>query len=157
VTTQSPSSPIETPDGDGVTPAREMLVRQPATTLERAVALVLRTGVLASAAMISVGVVVTLASSASSRAARRSIPVLRRGVIHPHSYYSPHTVASVIQGVGDGRGPAIVMLGLLLLIVTPVLRVAVSVIGYALERDRRFVLITVLVLIVLIGSFAVGE
>jgi uncharacterized membrane protein len=48
------------------------------------------------------------------------------------------------------------MLGLLLLIATPVLRVAVSVIGFALDRDRLFVLITLAVLAVLIGSFAIG-
>jgi len=48
------------------------------------------------------------------------------------------------------------MLGLLLLIATPVLRVMVSVVAFALERDRRFVLITGAVLCVLIGSFAIG-
>jgi uncharacterized membrane protein len=48
------------------------------------------------------------------------------------------------------------MLGLLLLIATPVLRVAVSAIGFALEHDKRFVVITLVVLAVLVGSFAVG-
>jgi len=48
------------------------------------------------------------------------------------------------------------MLGVLLLIATPVLRVAVSVIGFAIGHDRRFVVITLAVLAVLIGSFAVG-
>jgi uncharacterized membrane protein len=71
--------------------------------------------------------------------------------------YVPHTVAAVVRGVGHGNGPALVMLGLLLLIATPVLRVMVSVISFAVERDRRFVLITLTVLIVLIGSFAVGS
>jgi uncharacterized membrane protein len=69
----------------------------------------------------------------------------------------PHTVAAVVKGVEQGHGPALVMLGLLLLIATPVLRVTVSVIGFARERDRRFVLITLVVLAVLIGSFAVGS
>jgi uncharacterized membrane protein len=69
----------------------------------------------------------------------------------------PHTLGAVVKGVGQGSGPALVMLGLLLLIATPVLRVMVSVIGFTLERDRRFILITLVVLTVLIGSFAVGS
>jgi uncharacterized membrane protein len=48
------------------------------------------------------------------------------------------------------------MLGLLLLIATPVLRVAASTIGFALDHDTRFVAITLVVLAVLVGSFAVG-
>ena len=48
------------------------------------------------------------------------------------------------------------MVGVLLLVATPVLRVTVSVVGFALERDRRFVIITALVLAVLLGSFAIG-
>ncbi len=70
--------------------------------------------------------------------------------------HAPHTVAAVVSGSGHGDGPALVMLGVLLLIATPVLRVAVSVIGFAIGHDRRFVVITLAVLAVLIGSFAVG-
>jgi uncharacterized membrane protein len=65
-------------------------------------------------------------------------------------------VPAVISAVGHGGGPALVMLGLLLLILTPVMRVAVSVVSFALDRDRRYVLITLTVLGVLIGSFALG-
>jgi uncharacterized membrane protein len=125
--------------------------------LARAVSGVLRVGVLTSACVIAAGTVVTFLSAASRASARRSVPQLRRGILHPAGWYVPHTLGAVVKGVGQGSGPALVMLGLLLLIATPVLRVMVSVIGFTLERDRRFILITLVVLTVLIGSFAVGS
>ena len=43
-------------------------------------------------------------------------------------------------------------LGLVLLIATPVARVAFSVVAYALQRDRAYVAITLIVLAVLLFS-----
>jgi hypothetical protein len=43
-------------------------------------------------------------------------------------------------------------IGLVVLIATPVVRVLVSVIGFALERDRLYVLITATVLIIVLAS-----
>lgn len=126
------------------------------TRLEAAVSTVLRTGVVISSAVMAAGAAITLVDPSTERAAGRSIPQLRRGALHFSGLRVPHSVASVLQGVAHGYGPAIAMLGLLLLIVTPVLRVAVSVVGFAYERDRTFVLITLTVLVVLIGSFAAG-
>ena len=48
------------------------------------------------------------------------------------------------------------MLGLLLLIATPVARVAFSIVAFALEGDRLYVAITAVVLALLVLSFAVG-
>lgn len=127
-----------------------------ALTLERAVAGVLRVGVLASSVVTIAGVVVTLVSQATREAARTAVGQLRRGTLHPTGLHAPHTIAAVFGGLEHGDGPALVMLGALLLIATPVLRVAVSVVGFAIDHDRRFVLITLTVLVVLIGSFAVG-
>jgi uncharacterized membrane protein len=50
---------------------------------------------------------------------------------------------------------AIVQLGLLTLLATPVARVAVSVVAFALERDRLYVAITLAVLVVLLASILV--
>lgn len=127
-----------------------------ARALEQAVATVLRVGVLTSSLITIAGAVVTLVSSATRSAARTSVAQIRRGVLHPAGLNAPHTISSVFGGLGHREGPALVMLGALLLIATPVLRVAVSVIGFAIDHDRRFVLITLTVLVVLIGSFAVG-
>jgi len=124
--------------------------------IENAVAAVLRLGVAVSSVIIAAGIAVDLLDARTHRSLTRQVAGIRRGVLHPTGAQAPHSVASVIQGLGHGEGTAIVMLGLLLLILTPVMRVAVSVVGFAAERDRRFVLITLTVLAVLIGSFAIG-
>ena len=69
----------------------------------------------------------------------------------------PHTIKSVCQGLLQFRGRAIVMTGLLLLIATPVARVAVSIFAFVYEKDRVFVVITTVVLMFLILSFCLGK
>jgi len=69
----------------------------------------------------------------------------------------PQTFAQVWSGVLALHPQAVIALGLLLLIATPVMRVAVSVVAFAVERDRRFVVITLIVLLILLFSiFYVG-
>ena len=132
----------------------------PATTamggIEAAVAAVLRVGVVGSCLVIAAGSVVTVTAASTRQAARRSLAEMRRGVLHPAALRFPHTVGAVARGVGHGNGPSIVMLGVLLLIATPVFRVAVGAVGFALQRDGAFVVITVAVLAVLLASFALG-
>jgi uncharacterized membrane protein len=66
-------------------------------------------------------------------------------------------VPSVIRGLEHSQGRAIVMAGLLLLIATPVVRVAISVLAFVYQRDRTFVVITSVVLALLLTSFALGR
>jgi uncharacterized membrane protein len=54
----------------------------------------------------------------------------------------------------DGRG--LIQLGLLLLLATPIARVGFSVVAFALQRDRTYVLVTVIVLAVLLYSLGSG-
>jgi uncharacterized membrane protein YfcA/uncharacterized membrane protein len=69
----------------------------------------------------------------------------------------PETFAQVWTGLLALQPQAIITLGLLLLIATPVVRVAVSIIAFGAEHDRRFVGITTLVLLILLFSiFYVG-
>jgi uncharacterized membrane protein len=63
---------------------------------------------------------------------------------------------SIWTGVVAGRGRSLIQLGLLLLIATPVSRVAFSVFAFARERDWTYVGITVFVLGVLVFSLAGG-
>jgi hypothetical protein len=69
----------------------------------------------------------------------------------------PHSLRDVIEGVRVWRGQAVVALGLIMLILTPVLRVVVSVIAFAIERDRVFIAVTSTVLAVLLLSFMLGR
>lgn len=69
----------------------------------------------------------------------------------------PNTLGDVLNGVLALRPYAIIALGLVILIAIPVLRVAVSVIAFAVERDWLYVLITSFVLLILLLSFVIGE
>jgi uncharacterized membrane protein len=69
----------------------------------------------------------------------------------------PHTLRQVAQGVRHGHGEAIVTAGLLLLITTPVVRVAVSIFAFVYQHDRTFVVITTIVLLLLLLSFVLGK
>jgi uncharacterized membrane protein len=50
------------------------------------------------------------------------------------------------------RGLSIVQLGILLLLMTPVIRVVFSIYGFAMEKDRAYVVITCIVLLTLTVS-----
>lgn len=65
--------------------------------------------------------------------------------------------SQVLSGLTRGDGQAIIVLGLLVLIATPVLRVALSVVLLALQGDRRYTCITLLVLVLLLTSFLLGK
>lgn len=67
-----------------------------------------------------------------------------------------HNLAEVMASIDAGHGQGIAMLGLLLLIATPVMRVAVSIVLFARAHDLTYVLITATVLLLLMLSFALG-
>lgn len=109
--------------------------------VEVMVAWLLRVGVAVSAICIALGVLWVLLSG--------------------HTGYGtgefPNTLTAVWSGIIGGKPFALIMLGLLLLIATPVLRVAASVAAFWLEPDRLYAVITLFVLLVLIVSFILGK
>jgi len=69
----------------------------------------------------------------------------------------PDTLPRVLSGLLAGDAPAIIVAGLLILLATPVMRVAVSILAFAIEEDRTYVIITALVLAILLFSiFGIG-
>jgi uncharacterized membrane protein len=67
-----------------------------------------------------------------------------------------HRLPDVFEGVLAVRGQSFVMAGLLVMISVPVLRVALSLGVFRLQKDRVFVAITAGVLALLMVSFFVG-
>jgi len=71
----------------------------------------------------------------------------------PVDYRHFPTAPRGFGSLGSLSGPeAVIQLGLLILIATPVARVIFSLVGFALERDRVYVAITLVVLAVLVYS-----
>ncbi len=62
-------------------------------------------------------------------------------------------IAGVGRGVVAGDPASMIMLGVLLLIATPVARVAFAVVAFAMERDKLYVAVSLLVLTVLLFGF----
>src|SRR5579884_1365169 len=67
------------------------------------------------------------------------------------------SISGIVAGAVHLSCPHIIQLGLLLLIATPVARVASTVFAFLEYRDRTFVLITLLVLAILLFSLAGGQ
>ena len=70
----------------------------------------------------------------------------------PPTTAAPTSFDQLLEGLVQLRPIAITQLGLLVLIATPVVRVGVSVIGFAREHDLIYVAITVAVLLLLLAS-----
>ena len=69
----------------------------------------------------------------------------------------PDTLAEVGAGLKAAQPTAIITAGLLVLLATPVLRVAVSIVAFAIEKDRTYIIITAIVLAILLFSiFGIG-
>ena len=71
----------------------------------------------------------------------------------PVDYRHFHAAPRGFGSLGSLSAPeAAIQIGLLILIATPVARVIFSLVGFALERDRVYMAITILVLAVLVYS-----
>ena len=116
--------------------------------LDRVIGNLLRAGVLIAAAVVLAGGIVYLIHHGAASPAYR----IFRG--EPSNLRS---VGGIVSGALAGRGRGLIQLGLLLLIATPVARVAFSVVGFALQRDRKYVIITLIVLGVLLFSLSGGR
>ncbi|WP_321475847.1 DUF1634 domain-containing protein [uncultured Paludibaculum sp.] len=117
--------------------------------LQHLISATLRGGVLVAASIGLIGGALYLLSSP---------PVVAFGTFHGAAtpFASPSEVLrlALTSQAEDphARGLAIAQLGILCLLLTPILRVAFSIFGFVLERDRVYVLITTAVLLTLTGS-----
>ncbi|WP_081721737.1 DUF1634 domain-containing protein [Geminisphaera colitermitum] len=133
--------------GDGAAPI--------SLRVELLISEVLRWGVWASLALLVAGTLLCFVHSHDYGAGGGTAEDLRRLIEGDEAF--PRTLVWLGEGLAHGRGQAIVVLGLLLLISTPVVRVAISIVGFALERDRIYVVVTTTVFLLLALSFALGK
>jgi uncharacterized membrane protein len=111
--------------------------------MDRIISTLLRSGVIVAALVVLVGGIFYL---------------IHYGVTLPHygvfrgEPARLRTVSGIVQEALSFRTRGIIQLGLLLLVATPVARVAFSILAFALQRDRTYVIVTLIVLIILIYS-----
>lgn len=64
--------------------------------------------------------------------------------------------SSIFQGVLTLDGASIIQFGVIILIATPILRVAISVFAFLFEKDYLYVVITLIVLAIIIANMVLG-
>lgn len=78
-----------------------------------------------------------------------------------HVFYGEPAELRSLGGIATAavhlRGRGLIQLGLLLLIATPVARVAFSVVAFLRERDYTYVVVTLIVLAILLYSLFAGH
>lgn len=111
--------------------------------LEILIGKLLRAGVLLAAVVVFAGGVVYLARFHAAK-------------VDFHTFTeenaSLRTVGGILVSAFHLHGRGIIQLGLLLLIATPVARVAFAMVGFHLERDRMYTIVSAIVLAVLLAS-----
>lgn len=104
--------------------------------IERSIGYILRIGVIVSAVIILIGMVLLF--------------------FQPTTNQVPSSLELIFNGILQLNGEAYIMLGLFCLILTPVLRVVVSIFAFAKEKDYLYVIITLIVLVILVIGMSLG-
>ena len=110
----------------------------PVPALRHRVHLVLRAGVVLSGLLLAAGLALVLVGAGNPLDA------------------APTSISAAVRGALRGDGVSVIAVGLLVLMATPVARVAILAAGWLLEGDRRYGAVAVAVLAILAVSVALG-
>jgi len=127
-------------------------------TVELIISWLLRVGVWSSIALVVAGLVMLVVKDHAALLHER--PGGLEALLHqgPPGEPQPLTLyPDVLASVRRGEPYGVITLGLLVLLLTPVLRVAVSVVAFLLERDWLYTAITAAVLCLLLAGLALGK
>jgi uncharacterized membrane protein len=109
-------------------------------TIQNASALILRVGVITSMLVMLVGLSISFAHRPLS------VEYMQRAAFDGR-------LSTLWRGLREGRGQSVMELGIYLLVFTPILRVAVSMVLFLIEeRDRRYTVITFGVLVLTLAG-----
>jgi len=108
----------------------------------------MKAGLAVSAAVIAAGL-------GMQEFAIRHLPAGGRASVDGSSRY-PRGAAAVASGLGHASGSSVLEVGLILLVCTPIVAVAVAAVSFRRRGDRRFALVGGIVLGVLALSSLVG-
>src|SRR5262245_55982791 len=116
--------------------------------VEQTIGRLLRNGLIIAAVVVVIGAIIYLIR----HGAQRPEYELFRG--EPADLRS---IGGMLRQSAEWRGRNLIQLGLVLLLATPVARVAFSVVAFVLQRDRLYVAVTFVVLAILLYSIAGGH
>jgi uncharacterized membrane protein len=110
-------------------------------TIEIAMGAVLRSGVIFAAGLVALGGVLYLVHSGHATPHYGVFRGVTSGLRSP---------ADAVRGLLRGHPTALIEVGLIVLILTPVARVAFSAVAFAAQRDRLYVVLALIVLAILV-------
>jgi uncharacterized membrane protein len=116
--------------------------------VEQFIGRLLQLGVVVAALVTIAGAIILLASSGGSVADFHVFRGASSGL---------RSVGAIVRGVAALDGRAITQLGLVLLILTPVARVALTLWAFLRQHDRLYVLVTTIVLALLLYGLIWGK
>ena len=121
----------------------ESLTRMQDKHMDQIIGQLLRTGVILAAVIVSAGGVVYLS--------RHQVPVTNYRIFQGEPE-ELRGVRAIVRNALHFRGRGMIQFGLLVLIATPVARVAFSLFAFLYEGDRTYVVVTAIVLTLLLYS-----
>jgi uncharacterized membrane protein len=116
--------------------------------VEQLIGRLLQVGVLVAAAVVIVGAVMMLVQHGGTPVAFGS---------YSDAASPLHALGGIFRGAMALDSSSIVQLGLVLLIATPVLRVALTLVAFAIQRDRVYIVLTAVVLALLLYGLLWGR
>jgi uncharacterized membrane protein len=149
----SAEPPIEALGRSGhraLSPEEVAVMAEKVRKVEVVISLVLRVGVTVSVLVIAAGLGLMFAHHGDYLPIRGHFSYRQ---LTSRSTPFPHSFSALGRSIAKGQGRGIIVLGVLILILTPVLRVAVGVVSFVYEKDPPMTLVTLYVLAVLVGSF----
>jgi uncharacterized membrane protein len=116
--------------------------------MEQAMGVLLRFGVVMASTLVLLGTLFYLQDHARQPISYREFIAHPLGLLNRQEF---------LRGISHGDAAAIIDVGILFLIATPVARVVFAVVAFAVERDRLYTAISVAVLAVLVYGLLFGR
>jgi uncharacterized membrane protein len=118
------------------------------TQLQNSLARVMLTGVLVAAAIMGIGLIWFVATHEGMPPGDHVF----RG--EPKYFENPVSMLQRALDLNDvGHRRSLIMIGVVLLLINPLVRVAFAAVGFAAQRDKLYSVISLVVLVVLVLSF----
>lgn len=117
---------------------------------EVTISLVLRIGVAASVLVFTVGLIVMFLHHPEYATFSGNFSF--HSITSPTTTF-PHSFSGLWDSLSMGQGRGIIVLGTMILIITPVIRVAVAIVSFSIEKDPAMIIVTIYVFFILLLSF----
>ncbi|MFT4203985.1 MAG: DUF1634 domain-containing protein [Chitinophagaceae bacterium] len=120
------------------------------TDIQMAISKVLRYGVYLALLFAGIGGIVYLYRHGSEQVGNQYVQYME----HDEAFFD--YVRQMFAGIFAGKGRDVIKLGIIVLFATPTVRIFFSLLGYVLEKDKLYIVVTLIVLAVITVSVMGG-